>query len=123
MITNGTVQYSTEPSASGNFTGGTVATYSCAYGYELVGEENRTCLVDGTEPHCIGHCCACVLTHTSVELASGQATIPQLVRWPCFQASRCGPQQPGSGSHTHNYARQAHKIAYYARIMLGALTQ
>ena len=35
-------------SASGNFTGGTVATYSCAGGYELVGEENRTCPVDGT---------------------------------------------------------------------------
>ena len=56
MITNGTEQYSTEPSVSGDFTGGTVATYSCADGYELVGEENRTCLVDGTwtgaEPQC-----------------------------------------------------------------------
>ena len=54
--TDGTMQYSTEPSASGDFTGGTVATYSCADGYELVGEENRTCLVDGTwtgaEPQC-----------------------------------------------------------------------
>ena len=58
-ITDGTVQYSTVPSASGDFTGGTVATYSCADGYELVGEENRrTCLVDGTwvgaEPQCTG---------------------------------------------------------------------
>ena len=56
MITNGTVQYSTEPIASGFITNGTVATYSCADGYELAGEENRTCLVDGTwtgaEPQC-----------------------------------------------------------------------
>ena len=56
MITNGTVQYSTELSVSGDFTGGTVITYSCANCYELVGEENRTCLVDGTwtgaEPQC-----------------------------------------------------------------------
>ena len=57
--TDRTVQYSTEPSASGDFTGGTVATYSCADGYELVGEENRrTCLVDvtwaGAEPQCTG---------------------------------------------------------------------
>ena len=55
-VINGTVQYSTEPSASGNFTGGTVTTYSCADGYELVREESRTCLVDGTwtgaEPQC-----------------------------------------------------------------------
>ena len=56
MITNGTVQYSTELSVSDDFTGGTVATYSCANCYELMGEENRTCLVDGTwtgaEPQC-----------------------------------------------------------------------
>ena len=53
------MQYSTEPSASGDFTGGTVATYSCADGYELVGDKNRTCLVDGTwtgvEPQCTGY--------------------------------------------------------------------
>ena len=57
--TDGTVKYSTEPSVSGDFTGGTVATYSCADGYELVGEGSRVCLVGGTwtgaEPHCIGH--------------------------------------------------------------------
>ena len=55
MITNGIVQNS-ESSTSDIITNGTVATYSCADGYELVGEENRTCLVDGTwtgaEPHC-----------------------------------------------------------------------
>ena len=62
VIAGGAVRYnSAEPSASGGFTGGTVATYSCADGYELVGEENRTCLVGGTwtaaEPQCAGHCC------------------------------------------------------------------
>ena len=58
IITNGTVQYSTEPIASGFITNGTVATYSCADGYEVVGEVDRTCLVDGTwtgaEPNCTG---------------------------------------------------------------------
>ena len=57
-VTDGTVQYSTEPSASGGFTGGTVATYCCANGYELLREENRTYLVDGTwtgaESQCTG---------------------------------------------------------------------
>ena len=57
-VTNGTVQYSTEPTASGDFANGTVANYSCADGYELMGEQNRTCLVDGTwtgaEPICTG---------------------------------------------------------------------
>ena len=56
MITNTTMLYSTEPSASGNFTGSTMVTYSCTDGYEQVGEENRTCLVDGTwtedQPKC-----------------------------------------------------------------------
>ena len=49
---NGTVTYNT----SGALTSGTVATYSCEDGYELVGEETRICLVDGTwtgaEPEC-----------------------------------------------------------------------
>ena len=57
-IENGMVQYDRDPSSSAAITGGTVATYSCADGYELVGEEKRTCLVDGTwtgtEPQCIG---------------------------------------------------------------------
>ena len=60
MVTNGEVLhvYDTDPSTSDSFMGGTVATYSCADGYELVGEERRTCLVDGTwrgdEPQCVG---------------------------------------------------------------------
>ena len=41
---SGTVTYST----TGDLTNGTVATYSCDDGDELVGEETRTCLVDGT---------------------------------------------------------------------------
>ena len=56
MIIDGTVQYSTEVPVSDNYIVGTVAAYSCADGYELVGEENRTCLVDrtwtGVEPLC-----------------------------------------------------------------------
>ena len=56
FVADGIVQYSTVPSASGNFIYGTVATYSCADDYELVGEVSRTCLMDGTwtgaEPYC-----------------------------------------------------------------------
>ena len=60
MVTNGEVLYSRDPSTSDSFMSGTVATYSCTDGYELVGEEKRTCLVDGTwtgaEPYCVGMC-------------------------------------------------------------------
>ena len=57
-VANVTVQYDTGPSASATIAGGTVATYSCADGYQLV--ERRTCLVDGLwsepEPQCTGVC-------------------------------------------------------------------
>ena len=57
LVANGAVQYDPN-SSTDKFMGGTVATYSCADGYELVGEERRTCLVDGTwrgdEPQCVG---------------------------------------------------------------------
>ena len=89
-VTGGIVHYDTEPSIPN----GTAATYSCIDGYELVGEENRTCLVDGTwtgtEPLCIGCCLSLVQDMQCLQLVRSLVhTIPVQSHWKCYVQCVC----------------------------------
>ena len=85
-VTGGIVHYDTEPSSSGNITNWITATYSCVNGYELVGEENRTCLVDGTwtgtEPLCTGCCLSLVQDMQCLQLVRSLLSVQFPYKYP-----------------------------------------